>query len=101
MNVSLVEGASVRDDALAILSRLGAPESAFARSGIAAASPITGELITHVRMTSPQAASASIGEAVQAFNAWRTIPAPRRGEFVRILAEELRTAKEDLGRLVT
>ena len=29
------------------------------------------------------------------------VPAPRRGEFVRILAEELRSAKDDLGRLVT
>jgi len=32
---------------------------------------------------------------------WRTVPAPHRGEFVRLLAEELRTAQEDLGRLVT
>jgi aldehyde dehydrogenase (NAD+) len=101
MKTSLVQGASVRDEALAILSRLGAPQSAFARAGIAAASPITGELITHVRVTSREEASAAIGEAVQAFDAWRAIPAPRRGEFVRILAEELRAAKEDLGALVT
>jgi aldehyde dehydrogenase (NAD+) len=38
---------------------------------------------------------------VQAFDTWRKVPAPRRGEFVRILAEELRAAKDDLGRLVT
>src|SRR5207302_2747651 len=36
-----------------------------------------------------------------AFDVWRTVPAPRRGELVRILAEELRAAKDDLGRLVT
>ncbi len=35
MNTSLVQPASVRDEALAILSRLGAPESAFARGGYA------------------------------------------------------------------
>ena len=36
-----------------------------------------------------------------AFKAWRKVPAPRRGEFVRLLGEELRAAKDDLGRLVT
>ena len=66
-----------------------------------ASSPITGEVIAHVRVTSPEEASAIIGRAAQAFNAWRTVPAPRRGEFVRVLAEELRAAKDDLGRLVT
>ena len=101
MNTSLAQPASIRDDALAILSRLGVPGSAFSREGIAASSPITGELITHVAITSPKEASATIGRAAQAFQVWRTVPAPRRGEFVRILAEELRAAKDDLGRLVT
>ena len=101
MSASLLQCASVRDEALAILAKLGAKESAFAREGIAATSPITGELITHVRITSPKEVSAVIGRAAQAFDVWRTVPAPRRGEFVRILAEELRAAKDDLGRLVT
>src|SRR5271166_2153217 len=101
MNTSLVQHTSVHDEALAILSQLGAPESAFARAGIPVSSPITGELITHVRIASPDEATASIGRAAQAFTAWRRVPAPRRGEFVRILAEELRAAKDDLGRLVT
>jgi aldehyde dehydrogenase (NAD+) len=101
MNVSSVQQTSVRDEALAILSRLGVPESTFAREGLPASSPITGEVITQVRITSPDEASAAIGRAAQAFNAWRTIPAPRRGEFVRVLSEELRAAKDDLGRLVT
>ena len=101
MNASLVERTPVRDEALAILSRLGTPESVFAREGLMVRSPITGELIAHVRITGPQEASAIIGRAAQAFHAWRTVPAPRRGEFVRILAEELRLAKEDLGLLVT
>jgi len=100
-NAFSLQCTSVRDEALAILSQLGVEESTFARDGIAARSPITGELITHVRLTSPEAASAIIGRAAEAFDAWRTVPAPRRGEFVRILAEELRIAKDDLGRLVT
>jgi aldehyde dehydrogenase (NAD+) len=101
MSTSLIQGASVRDEALAILSRLGAPGSASARDGLPAISPITGELITHVGITSPEEASATIGRAAHAFDAWRILPAPRRGELVRILAEELRAAKDDLGRLVT
>ena len=68
MNASLVQRTSVRDEALAILSRLGATESALAREGIPASSPITGELITHVRLTSPEEASAAIGRATQAFD---------------------------------
>ena len=71
MNASLVQRTSVGDEALTILSRLGATESAFAREGIAATSPITGEVITHVRITSPDEASAVIGRAAQAFDAWR------------------------------
>src|SRR5712672_33311 len=101
MNASLGQPTSVRDEVLAILSRLEAPESAFAREGVPASSPITGELITHVRITSPEETSAAIGRAAKSFQDWRTVPAPRRGEFVRILAEELRAAKDDLGRLVT
>jgi aldehyde dehydrogenase (NAD+) len=101
MKPSLVQCASVCDEALAILSRLGTPESVFAREGLVVSSPITGELITHVRVTDPKEASAVIGRAAKAFDAWRMVPAPRRGEFVRILAEELRAAKDDLGRLVT
>ena len=92
---------SVRDESSAILSRLGTPESAFAASGLAVASPITGETVTLVRATEPQEAGAAIGRAARAFATWRTVPAPRRGEFVRLLGEELRAAKADLGRLVT
>jgi hypothetical protein len=44
----------VRDEALGILSRLGAPQSAFADQGGIALSPITGELIAHVRITSSE-----------------------------------------------
>ena len=101
MNTPLVQLAPIREDALGILARLGVQETAFARSGLAARSPVTGELIAHLPETSPQQASAAIGRAAQAFATWREVPAPRRGEFVRLLGEELRAAKADLGRLVT
>ena len=98
---SLVQSASVREEAFTILSSLGVPESAFGRDGLRATSPITGEVIAHVRRTSPEETSSIIDRAASAFNTWRTVPAPGRGKLVRAIAEELRVAKEDLGRLVT
>jgi aldehyde dehydrogenase (NAD+) len=92
---------SIRDEALAILERLGVPPAAHASGGLPARSPITGETVTEVRVTTPAEAEAAIGRAHAAFAAWRSVPAPRRGELVRLLGEELRTAKADLGRLVT
>jgi aldehyde dehydrogenase (NAD+) len=92
---------SVRDEALAALSRLGVPDSAFSSEGLPAVSPVTGEVIAHVPICSPRQASDAIGRAVEAFDAWRSVPPPRRGEFVRLLADELRGAKRDLGLLVT
>jgi aldehyde dehydrogenase (NAD+) len=92
---------SLRDEALGILARLGVPESAFAPDGLTARSPITGEVVAHLSPTTPEEAQAAIGRAHEAFLAWRTVPAPRRGELVRLLGEELRAAKADLGRLVT
>lgn len=97
---------SPRDEALAILDRLGVPDlhftdSASAGETIAARSPIDGQTITHIKTTSPAQAQAQIGKAEAAFRIWRKVPAPRRGEFVRLLGEELRAAKADLGRLVT
>ena len=68
---------------------------------IAARSPITGEVVAEVAATTADEAKAAIGRAHDAFKVWRMVPAPRRGEFVRLLGEELRAAKTDLGRLVT
>ncbi|MEO6256982.1 MAG: aldehyde dehydrogenase family protein [Sphingomicrobium sp.] len=61
-------------------------------------SPIDGQPIGRVAAGDPAAA----GErAVTAFLDWRRVPAPRRGELVRLLGEELRAAKDPLARLVT
>ena len=44
---------------------------------------------------------AIFANAKTAFKAWRIVPAPRRGELIRLLGEELRAAKADLGALVS
>ena len=92
---------SVSAEALAILTRLGVPQSVFKKGGMPARSPITGEVIVELVAHSAADATAAIGRADAAFKEWRKVPAPRRGELVRLLGEELRAAKDDLGRLVT
>ena len=91
----------VADDAKAILKRLGVPDAVFAKEGLAARSPIDGSIIGYLRADTPEEAKTKIARAAAAFKQWRLVPAPRRGEFVRLLGEELRAAKADLGRLVT
>ena len=61
-------------------------------------SPIDGKEIGRVRTGDASLAGA---KAAVAFQSWRTVPAPRRGELVRLLGEELRAAKEPLAHLVT
>ena len=92
---------SPREQALSLLEALGVPQSSFASKGLAVHSPIDGALITHVKETTAAEAGAHIQKAHEAFLQWRKVPAPRRGEFVRLLGEELRIHKQTLGQLVT
>lgn len=64
-------------------------------------SPIDGALIGSVQQHKASDVEEVGRKARAAFMHWRQIPAPVRGEFVRLLGEELRKAKEDLGLLVT
>ncbi|MES2533310.1 MAG: aldehyde dehydrogenase family protein [Pseudomonadota bacterium] len=84
-----------------LLQRLGVPRSAYVGGDLQVRSPISGEPIGALPQTTPAEATAAIGRAHAAYQAWRQVPAPRRGELVRLLGEELRAAKADLGRLVT
>ena len=88
-------------EALEILSRLGVAPELLSGGDLIACSPITGEMICRTPDVSPEAAAGRIEAAHRAFLAWRRVPAPRRGELVRLFGEELRAAKMDLGRLVT
>ncbi len=64
-------------------------------------SPVDGALIGQVRTATRAEYDHVIATAQQGFAAWRTWPAPKRGEVVRQLGEELRTHKEALGKLVS
>jgi aldehyde dehydrogenase (NAD+) len=63
--------------------------------------PATGEPIAAVRLATAEDYERVAAASVRAFEEWRTWPAPRRGEIVRQIGDELRKHKEELGLLVT
>ncbi|RNJ51536.1 L-piperidine-6-carboxylate dehydrogenase [Methylocystis hirsuta] len=88
-------------EAATLLRKLGVQSQTFERGPVTIRSPINGEIIARVDGVDSAAAHGAIARAAKAFRIWRNVPAPRRGEFVRLLSEELRAAKTELARLVT
>ncbi len=64
-------------------------------------SPVDGKLIASVGTTDEKEYKQVVAVANDAFKIWRNIPAPKRGEIVRQIGEELRAYKEPLGKLVS
>ncbi len=64
-------------------------------------SPVDGKLIASVFSTTETGYRKVICEAQKAFAIWRNVPAPKRGEIVRQIGDELRAYKEPLGKLVS
>jgi aldehyde dehydrogenase (NAD+) len=64
-------------------------------------SPGDGSLLGRVAASTNEQYDATITRAVEAARAWAEVPAPRRGELVRLFAEELRRNKHELAQLVT
>jgi aldehyde dehydrogenase (NAD+) len=62
--------------------------------------PTTGQGIATVAMTTPEDYERVIAVAQDAFGEWRMLPAPKRGEYVRLIGNALRDHKEPLGALV-
>ncbi|MFA5592453.1 MAG: aldehyde dehydrogenase family protein [Micavibrio sp.] len=71
------------------------------KGDLAVHTPIDGSVIGRLSQHNGKQADSAIRKSVKAFQAWRAVPAPVRGELVRLLGEELRAAKEVLGALVT
>jgi len=64
-------------------------------------SPIDGRELGRAPVTPVEDMPAVIARSKSAFEVWRVVPAPRRGEFIRLLGEELRRDKDSLAALVT
>nr|PZN76325.1 MAG: aldehyde dehydrogenase family protein [Pseudomonadota bacterium] len=102
-----------RIDVNALLHRLGLQEEnpgAWSGAGWSSTSrgevievrnPATGELIARVRAATAEDYEAVMRSAVETAAQWKLVPAPKRGEAVRLIGEELRRNKHDLGTLVT
>ncbi|MBB3384353.1 MULTISPECIES: aldehyde dehydrogenase family protein [unclassified Rhizobium] len=84
-----------------ILTELGVSTDRYIGGTLAVTSPVTGAEIGRLREHSAGEAKAAIAAAHAAFLAWRNVPAPKRGELIRLLGEELRAGKAALGRLVS
>lgn len=89
---------TLSNDATALLARMGVT---LTPGTLPAHSPITGETLATIAEHTAQDATKAIDAAQDAYRQWRNVPAPKRGELVRLWAEELRKHKADLGRLVS
>ncbi len=91
----------IRKETAELLAKLGVAQEVLSGGDLEVRTPVTGEKIAALKQMSPADTAKAIDAAHEGFKAWRLVPAPRRGELVRLLGEELRAAKEDLGRLVS
>lgn len=64
-------------------------------------SPVDGKLIAKVKSATKADYDKVMKTAHEAFLQWRTIPAPKRGEYVRQFGDKLRAKKNELGQLVS
>lgn len=98
MNTSLATIAARTQE---IFERLGVDDPFTADGDLVCRSPIDGSELGRIRSHTAAEAGDVIGRAQSAFEQWRTVPAPVRGQFVRELGELLREHKDDLGALVS
>jgi len=87
-----------------LLDRLGVDRVCYDVDGtgdMQVSTPVDGSTIARVMTTSPLTLDPVLADAARVFDEWRSVPAPRRGELVRLSGEELRAAKDDLGALVS
>jgi aldehyde dehydrogenase (NAD+) len=88
-------------EAKKLLEQLAVDLSRHAGSDLVCRSPVDGGEIAVLRADRAADVQAKVGAAAEAFHAWREVPAPRRGELIRLFGEELRAHKAALGTLVS
>jgi aldehyde dehydrogenase (NAD+) len=70
-------------------------------SSLDSVSPVDGKVIASTHYATADDYDKVVSTAEAAFTSWSKMPAPKRGEIVRLIGEELRKHKDDLGRLVS
>lgn len=86
---------------ISVLQKLGISNNILNAGNNEIHSPIDGSVIAKLNFVGNTETNAMIDRAHQAFLGWRTVPAPIRGELVRVLGELLREHKEDLATVIT
>jgi len=84
-----------------LLSPLGLDTLNLNGGDLISTSPIDGQPLAQLVCTDEASLNASLTTAHHAFTHWRGVPAPQRGELVRLLGQVLRERKDALGALVT
>ena len=92
---------TIADQTRDVLNRLGVAPRSLNGGDLSVTSPLSGTEIARLERHGPADAEDTIARARKAFGLWRDVPAPRRGELIRLFGEELRAAKDDLGLLVS
>lgn len=64
-------------------------------------SPVDGKPLPAVQRISPSTYDIIVQKAQEAFLEWRLVPAPKRGEVIRLFGEKVRKAKPDLARIIS
>ncbi len=84
-----------------ILRAVGLDPADLSGGDLIARSPIDGAVLGRLVPTSPPEADAALDRAAATFTRWRAVPAPQRGELVRLFGEQLRAHQDALAAVVT
>jgi aldehyde dehydrogenase (NAD+) len=84
-----------------ILRAVGLDPADLSGGDLIARSPIDGAVTGRLVPTSPQEVDAALDRAASTFARWRSVPAPKRGELVRLFGDELRVHQDSLAAVVT
>lgn len=84
-----------------LLGELGVDLDPHAGGELTVRTPVDGSELAALRIDDAASIAAKVNAAHAAFLEWRSVPAPRRGELVRVFGQQLRQSKVALGRLVT
>ena len=84
-----------------ILESIGVDQNLYTvPNGNSVVSPIDATEIATVKHSNRQEYEAKVLNLKQAQIEWRTVPAPQRGEVIRLFGEELRKYKNELGKFL-
>ena len=88
-------------EAQAVFERCGITAAERSGGALRVRSAIDGAELAHLHETPAASMPEMIARSQAAFRRWRDVPAPARGELVRLWGEELRTSKADIGRVIS